>query len=191
MTKIAIIGTHGVGKTTLAHKMAYEKMQEGKSVIVLGETARECPFPLNKQMSVEAALWIFHRQMIKELEAEQRYDVVICDRSTMDSFIYAQTMDIDKQEDSRLFYPMYAAIDHMSTYDDIFFVKKGNFQPKIDGFRDTDRAFQEQIEELFKNSLDSYAKCGPFKSLFVCDIRNFEVFKSIKKIDSDSIFANK
>ena len=49
--KIAITGTHGVGKTTMAMQMASEIKSGDPSlrVNVLPEAARMCPFPLNKK----------------------------------------------------------------------------------------------------------------------------------------------
>src|SRR6187402_3717402 len=94
---IAITGTHGTGKTTLSFQLAAEYKKLGANVKVIQEVARCCPFPLNEHMTRETALWIYHEHSKKELEACRDHDVVICDRTKFDSFVYAEAMNITFQ----------------------------------------------------------------------------------------------
>jgi len=50
MRKIALIGTHGTGKTTLAHELTAESKKRGIHTEFLGELARECPLPINENL---------------------------------------------------------------------------------------------------------------------------------------------
>lgn len=54
--KIAIVGTHGIGKTTLAYQIACEAKKKGKNATVINEIARRCPFPLNDEQTPDGLL---------------------------------------------------------------------------------------------------------------------------------------
>ena len=56
--KVAFIGTHGVGKTTLAYGLAMRLKQLGANVGFLEEVARRCPFPINEETSLQAQVLI-------------------------------------------------------------------------------------------------------------------------------------
>ena len=67
--KIAIIGTHGCGKTALAFSLCTELQKRGHRVELVVEMARHSPFPINEATSEEGQLWILHRHIVAELEA--------------------------------------------------------------------------------------------------------------------------
>lgn len=167
--KIAVIGTHGVGKTTLAMGTAAIAKKSGSNVKLISETARDCPFPLNKNFTKESALWIYHRQMQRELEATKNYPTVICDRSVIDSFMYAEAMGLNKSLD--MCSSFLAAREWMKTYDKLIYVQIGSKEPSHDGVRDLDLEFQKKVEDCF--------------DLFVLGMRN-EMF--IETMTSDDIF---
>ena len=145
MTKIALVGTHGIGKTTIAYELAGAVKRTGKTVELITELARECPFPLNDQATAEAYQWIISRQVQLEIEKSARADVVICDRSVLDNFAYY----IRRYGTSS---PRYEALSRfctywMTTYD--FLVRLPlSSPPSDDGFRSTDPRFQAEIDEL-------------------------------------------
>src|SRR5262245_18324003 len=86
--KIALVGTHGVGETTIAYEQAGILTRRGKTVELLTEIARECPFPLNELGTRQAYQWIIARQVQLEIEKSPRADVLVCDRSVLDNFAY-------------------------------------------------------------------------------------------------------
>lgn len=86
--KIAFIGTHGVGKTTLCYGLASRLKRRDVSIEVVHEVARRCPLPINEETSVAAQSWILHTQIAEELVAQARYPVVVCDRSVLDNYVY-------------------------------------------------------------------------------------------------------
>ncbi|HXT51619.1 MAG TPA: AAA family ATPase, partial [Thermoanaerobaculia bacterium] len=86
--KIAFIGSHGVGKTTLAFGLAARLKARDVSLEVVHEVARRCPLPINEETSVAAQSWILHTQVAEELVAAARYPVVLCDRSVLDNYVY-------------------------------------------------------------------------------------------------------
>ena len=86
--KVALIGTHGVGKTTLAYEVCTGLKKAGHNVELVTEIARCSPFPVNEATTLEGQLWILHAQIAAELEAAQRARYVICDRAVLDNYCY-------------------------------------------------------------------------------------------------------
>ncbi len=173
--KLAVVGSHGVGKTTLSYAIAASKRFRYTNVKLLGETARECPFPLNKDLTFEAVIWIYHRQMIKELEASAKYDNVICDRSVIDSFMYGNLLNLSHIQQNRMLQAFVSAKDWMGTYDEIIYIKNSGIDLVSDGVRDTDKVFQEKIETYFDNYLA--------ESKYAYRVRTFESKEIFKKLE--------
>jgi AAA domain-containing protein len=86
--KLALIGTHGVGKTTLAYEICSLLKKADHNVELVTDVARRSPFPLNESTSIEGRLWILHAQIAKELDASVRARHLICDRSVLDNYCY-------------------------------------------------------------------------------------------------------
>jgi hypothetical protein len=86
--KLALIGTHGVGKTTLAFEICSLLKKADHNVDLVTEVARRSPFPVNEGTTLEGQLWILHAQVAAELEASARAPHTICDRSVLDNYAY-------------------------------------------------------------------------------------------------------
>lgn len=86
--KLALIGTHGVGKTTLAYELCTLLKKADQNVDLVTEVARRSPFPVNEATTLEGQLWILHAQVAAELEAASRAPNVICDRAVLDNYCY-------------------------------------------------------------------------------------------------------
>ena len=86
--KVAFIGTHGVGKTTLCFELAALLKKRDKVVEMVREVARFCPLPINRDTTVAAQSWILHTEIAEELVAENKAEIVICDRSVLDNYCY-------------------------------------------------------------------------------------------------------
>ncbi len=169
--KIAIIGTHGAGKTTLSYLMAAAYKKIGTNVKIVQEVARSCPYPLNEGMSREACLWIYHEHVKKELDAIQKHDIVICDRSALDSFMYAKAQNCYDYTDRGINLCFESASHWMKTYDQIIYVKPGKIKPMEDGVRSVDLEFQRRVAEQFNEWF----------------LNNSTVIKSAE-LDADAIF---
>jgi nicotinamide riboside kinase len=148
--KIALIGSHGVGKTTLCFELAARLKRRNVDVEVVREVARRCPLPINKETTVEAQQWILHSQMMMEIEAAATHDAVICDRSVLDNYCYmvhaAGTQKIWER-----------VLDHwIQTYDTLIHVPLW-VRPTYDGVRAVDTGFQEQIELLLEGMVAARA----------------------------------
>ncbi len=143
--KIAFIGTHGVGKTTLCYDLAAVLKRRGLDTDIVKEVARLSPLPINRQTSLEAQTWILMTQIAEEIRSASQNRVVVCDRSVLDNYAY-MVLACGRQK------PIERFVDHwMRTYDLLFKVPiVGQASP--DGVRDTDeffmRAIDDQVERL-------------------------------------------
>jgi len=139
--KIALIGTHGVGKTTLCFDLAARLKRRDVDVEMVREVARSCPLPINRETSAQAQAWILHEQMAAELEASAQHQAVICDRSVLDNYCYLLYAAGPQPK----WEPLLA--DWLPTYDLLVKVPLWT-TPRWDGVRDTDLAFQRDIDVL-------------------------------------------
>ena len=137
--KIAFIGTHGVGKTTLCYDLASRLKRQDRIVDLVQEVARACPLPINRETTLQAQAWILHTQIAHELAASAANGIVICDRSVLDNYAY-----LVHQAGRR---PEYDALvrEWVSTYDHLFKVPIID-PPSFDGKRDVSQAFQREID---------------------------------------------
>jgi hypothetical protein len=142
--KIAFIGTHGVGKTTLCYELAASLKKRDLSVELVREVARECPLPINRDTTLKAQSWILHTQIARELEAEAKADVVVCDRSVLDNFCYLKRALAGEAVGHEL----ESLIRGWTTSYDALFRVPIVGDPRFDGVRDTDLAFQHAIDQL-------------------------------------------
>lgn len=170
--KIAIIGTHGVGKTTLAHMLASYSMRNGKNTKVITEVVRDCPFPINDKSSVEGGYWISSEQIARELKAQaQNYSVIICDRSAIDPVMYLHAHDYENN--CRILYEYCSCWMH--TYDAIIWVRPDKDHVIIgDGFRDTDTKFQKEVDLQFEKYVHS--RIYDYLNLNTYELKSNDIF---------------
>ncbi|HEX3130907.1 MAG TPA: ATP-binding protein [Thermoanaerobaculia bacterium] len=144
--KIAFIGTHGVGKTTLCYGLASRLKRRDISIEVVHEVARRCPLPINEETSVAAQSWILHTQIAEELVAQARYPVVVCDRSVLDNYVYL-LLAAGRQDALEMLMEAW-----IRTYDILVHVPIVD-QPSPDGFRSPDPSFQRAVDERLLREL--------------------------------------
>lgn len=147
--KIAFVGTHGTGKTTLTYQLAGEFRRRGHNVEVLKEVARECPLPINEGTTIEAQWWILFRQMALEIECAARCEVIICDRSVLDNYAYLRRA-FGPQERLEAF-----LVEWMRSYDEVVFVPVSEGRLAADGVRSTDERFQAEIDAAVRALLET------------------------------------
>ena len=146
--KVAFIGSHGVGKTTLCYGLAARLKSRDVTLEVVREVARRSPLPINQATSVSSQEWILHTQIAEELAADSLNGVVICDRSILDNYVYL-LVAAGPQE------PLEPLVDHwMSTYDLLLHVPIVE-APSADGVRALDPAFQRAIDNRLLKELKS------------------------------------
>jgi GTPase SAR1 family protein len=139
--KIALIGTHGVGKTTLCYDLAAHLKKRNADVELVREVARRCPLPINEGTTAAAQAWILHTQICEEIVATSNSTVVLCDRSALDNYCYmVHAGGASKAWNGLL-------DDWLTTYDLLIHIPIIE-RPSYDGIRAVDPHFQEQIQLL-------------------------------------------
>jgi predicted ATPase len=139
--KVAFIGTHGVGKTTLCYDLASVLKRQGINVDMVKEVARRSPLPINRKTSLAAQIWILTTQVAEEIRSSDQHDVVVCDRSVLDNYAYL-SFACGRQKAIERF------VDYwMKTYDLLFKVPLSG-AAQADGVRDTDEFFMRSIDQL-------------------------------------------
>jgi len=175
--KLAFIGTHGTGKTTLCHFLAGEMRKRGLNVGLVAEIARKSPLPINRKTTRESQLWILTTQIASEIEVGAFYDYVVCDRSLLDNYAYqvvSSGKDAFMEDIVEAWLP---------TYDVLF--KTPNIFPLVnDGVRDTNLEFQDRVDQMIDELLEE--RGTPYVQLprkdqleFVVDYLNLPDFKSL------------
>lgn len=144
--KLAFIGSHGVGKTTLCYGLAARLKILDLAVEVVHEVARRCPLPINESTTLSAQQWILHAQVSEELVAAHRYPVVLCDRSVLDNYVYlilaaGRRPSLETLVDGWL-----------ATYDLLVHVPIVE-EPRPDGHRSLDPVFQRAVDDRLHHEL--------------------------------------
>jgi nicotinamide riboside kinase len=146
--KIAFIGSHGVGKTTLCFDVAARLKRLDLAVDLVKEVARACPLPINRDTTLEAQAWILHTQVAEEIAAAARYEVVVCDRSVLDNYAYLVHQVGRRPEYEEL------VRSWMGSYDGLFKVPIIQ-PPSFDGTRDTSGTFQYEVDRTIDELMEA------------------------------------
>jgi thymidylate kinase len=165
--KISYTGTHGTGKSTSVLELARSMKikNPNKSLYTLMENASLCPLPINQKGTELTQFWIFSDQLRREIELQCRFDIVICDRTIVDSIAYGKFLGYDDICESKF----NLAKHFINTYDMIYFktIEKNDYFFK-DGVRDgDDKNYRKKVEEIMYDLYQRLLKEG-------CDFK-FEV----------------
>ncbi len=147
--RIVIIGSAGVGKTTLL-----EAIKKYLNLKVIPEQARV----ICKELGFKNIYEIkdpheFRWQTLnKHLELEEKYKEFISDRSTIDCWVHWMrwSWNETKTDESERYYKL--AYNQALKYSHIIYIPR-LFKPEEDGFRWNDEEYQSQIDRLFKELL--------------------------------------
>jgi nicotinamide riboside kinase len=145
--KIAFIGSHGVGKTTLCYGLAARLKRRDVALDIVHEVARRSPLPINRETTASAQRWILLTQIAEELVAAERYPVVLCDRSVLDNYVYlllAAGPDPVVAPLVERWLPSYDLLVHVPILE----------QPASDGVRAADPTFQRAVEEVLGREIE-------------------------------------
>lgn len=152
--KLALISTHGTGKTTLCFEVAALLKKLGLKVKVFSEIATQAfeqGIPINEKTTLPAQMFIMMQHIAEELRADIReYQVVICDRSVYDNLVYMERR-CGRQDFVRSFIRDYA---EKFPYDAIYKLPLVG-ELVDDGIRDVEnQQFQKDIYDMLNDVLD-------------------------------------
>jgi nicotinamide riboside kinase len=145
--KVAFIGSHGVGKTTLCFDLAALLKRQDLHVDIVKEVARLSPLPINQKTTLEAQLWILTTQVAEEIRSAAHHRVVVCDRSVLDNYAY-MVFACGRQKPIERFVDFW-----IKSYDLLFKVPLAPGPAPQDGVRDTDEFFVRGIDQLVSRLL--------------------------------------
>ncbi len=144
--KLAFIGSHGVGKTTLCYGLAARLKRRDHALEIVHEVARRSPLPINRETTVPAQRWILLAQIAEEIVAAERSPLVLCDRSVLDNYVYLLLAGGPD--------PMVGPlVDRwLATYDLLVHVPILG-APSRDGVRAVDPAFQRAVDDRLRREI--------------------------------------
>lgn len=146
--KIGVMGAHGTGKTTFVRELWVSAAEQVK---VISGIARSCPWPINQGASEQAQRWIWLKHKISELEATEE-PIVICDRTLLDSLVYAAVAGMEDMVDDYL--P--ATLRWMESYDTVYWMRPVPGRLVDDGTRDVDPDYQAKVDRVFKEWIKAF-----------------------------------
>ena len=165
--KAAIIGTHGTFKSTLVQHLGGALKEEKAVIYLVQEIARKCPYELNG-VDIRAQKWIVSRQYLKELEEYKTFEniedaakkksskdtprIILCDRSTLDAYIYTQELCQRQNIEMPQWIPEIIS-DNMPTYDCLFLTQITPTSLDDDGVRSIDPDYQQTIDKMLRKYL--------------------------------------
>lgn len=155
MLKINVLGTHATGKSTLCFQIANYLKQKNINVKIIAENIRECPFPINKQATIDTELWVFHKCFLEELEAKaQKYEAVILDRGVLDGIVYFEERNTPNEYFSIFKDLAYHWVEE--EYDLLILVEPSDIHSSylVDEVRDPNIAYRKDIMLKFREFID-------------------------------------
>ncbi len=147
--KVAFIGSHGVGKTTLCFDLAFRLKRLDIAVDIVKEVARHCPLPINEDTTLEAQAWIFHSQIAEEIAVAAQYQAVVCDRAVLDNYAYLVNRVGRRAEFDAIVRAW------MTTYTALFKVPVIT-PPSFDGKRALSPSFQQEVDTVIDDLLAAF-----------------------------------
>jgi len=163
MIKVSVSGTLSTGKTEFVEALAKELTDRGVRVAVAREAARQCPFPLDKDETLPAALWLAARIITNELDAAAGAPpphVVLCDRSIIDVYAYMDLVCAQHADPEGLRNIVTEVARRWSaTYAVAFLsLRDPNVSIQVDGLRPADVDFQQAVESAIITAFGRFGR---------------------------------
>jgi len=166
ITKIAIVGAHGVGKTTLTNELRSRLAGKGLGVIsVAPEIPREiCRLAADpgfyrrgKNNPLKQALLLFGQIQSEHFSLPGEDGVLICDRGVLDLWAYSKYLFADEFQAAGVLELYEALVERYARSYQMHFYVPAEFPPSDDGIRENDRSFQAAVDETIREFLEKYS----------------------------------
>lgn len=148
---IAVIGSHGVRKSTAVDGLLRAARGLGLDVATLGEVIRTSPLGHNEAATPAAQLWVLATQIAREVESGSGRELLVTDRSVVDNYAYYRRTagDTDPFEVEPLIRTWAAGYAlHLRLLADVPLV--------ADGFRSPNPGFRDAIERLLDRIVPAF-----------------------------------
>lgn len=161
-TKVAIVGSHGTGKTTLVQAVGDALAAEGKAVDVVPEASRHLiesvgdPAWLQRQHNnlPRQLLILIAQYALEEAHVSDESDVVLCDRSMLDHVAYTRLL-YEQEAPPDYWAKLVEFVEqHMATYDHLVYLPC-EFALADDGVREPDDAYRQAVADRLRALLDA------------------------------------
>lgn len=157
--KVGITGTNNTGKSTLANAMHVALKERGVRADVAHESVRECPLGTKGLTSVESAAWILLRQMQIEIVGLYHDDVLLADKTALDTLAYGEwcvTQEGGKNRDGQhlIEWLSRTALEWSLSYDCLLYLPVGEgtappaWHQGVDHQAAIDRLILQYLQEL-------------------------------------------
>lgn len=188
--KIAVIGAHFVGKSTLCKNLLAYLNHEGFNVGLIDEVVRNCPYPINEMTTLEAQNWILDEQKRREKELEKKHDIILMDRCVIDNFAYwrrvAEITNLDKE---KIIEKEKEVFKHSKNYDILLFLQPfETTKIKNDGFRSIDPKWRKEMHEIISHVLNKF-KSQHNTPIFLLKGSENKMFEEAKNIIKNYLVA--
>lgn len=150
--RFAISGIHGSGKTTLCHAVVARLRESGVNAALAPESARQSLLLAGRLISIEMEIEILGLQIAEEMRAGFSADVVISDRSVIDTYAYSLARFPELNNEGRNFLNAIAHFGqtYAKSYKSIFFLPSRLPGSTADALRDTDPIVDRQVISAFE-----------------------------------------
>jgi len=157
--KIAIVGTHGSGKSTIISAVYSRLKKNNISVFIAPEVARSSLFLAAKEKVPKMQMDLFGRQISNEMTNSRNCEVLLCDRSLFDILMYTKIFFEDNDEANIYINSMTQFCKYYTKSYDYIFLTSKLFSPKKvkDDIRPKDETFQKKAHAELKNILDEFS----------------------------------
>jgi predicted ATPase len=147
--KILITGAFSTGKTTLVSEVRVESARQGLEIATVGDVARSCPLPLNREQTLLSSLWLLGTQVANEslTQSKQPSIAVICDRGVPD--IVSHTVEVAPCTSSQHYLSIFVSMakSWAQTYDRILWARPDPaFGIESDGLRIVDSSYRRALD---------------------------------------------
>lgn len=157
--KVGFTGADSTGKSTLI-KIINPIFENNcrTETLVIGDIARSSPYPLVDKQNIFSSNWIFEQIQTQELHLQRTVDILICDRTILDVWIFSSlAASLGHISDNQLHSFRKKIRRALRTYDAIFYRLIDDTIPiRLENLPDSELKIRERFEEELLSSIKEF-----------------------------------